>query len=55
MLRGLGKPDGDRLVWDIASDGPKVTVNGLDLSQLGGAGQPKGKPGQPPSHQAVQA
>jgi hypothetical protein len=47
MLRGLAKPDGDRLVWDIVSDGPKVTVNGLDLSQLGGGDKPKGKPGQP--------
>ena len=22
MLRGLAKPDGERLVWDIVSDGP---------------------------------
>ena len=36
MLRGLAKPDGERLVWDIVSDGPTVTVNGIDLSQLGG-------------------
>ena len=36
LLRGLGKPDGKQLVWDIVSDGPSVTVNGLDLSQLGG-------------------
>lgn len=36
MLRGLAQPDGQRLVWDIVSDGPKVTVNGLDLSELGG-------------------
>jgi hypothetical protein len=48
MLRGLAKPDGDRLVWNIASDGPLVTVNGIDLSQLGGD-KSKGKPpGQPP-------
>ena len=44
MLRGLAKPDGKQLVWDIVSDGPSVTVNGLDLSQLGGGDKPKGKP-----------
>jgi hypothetical protein len=48
MLRGLAKPDGKKLVWDIVSDGPSVTVNGLDLSQLGGAGKPGEKPGQKP-------
>ena len=59
MLRGLGKPDGAGLVWDIVSDGPTVTVNGLDLSQLGSADQAEAatagreagsaaaKPGQP--------
>jgi hypothetical protein len=47
MLRGLAKPDGQRLVWDVVSDGPSVTVNGLDLSQFSGD-KPKGKaPGQP--------
>jgi hypothetical protein len=54
MLRGLARPDGERLVWDLASDGPTLTVNGLDLSQMGNADKPKGKPpmtkpGQPPS------
>ncbi len=44
MLRGLAKQDGGRLVWDIVSDGPTVTVNGLDLSQLGNADQPKPPP-----------
>jgi len=50
MMRGLAKPDGQKLVWDIVSDGPSVTVNGLDLSQLGGGGAPKppAKPGQQP-------
>lgn len=53
MLRGLAKPDGDRLVWDVVSDGPSVTVNGLDLSQLAGSDDkpkkkpPGGQPGQP--------
>ncbi len=44
MLRGMAKPAGDRLVWDIVSDGPSLTVNGLDLSQLGGGDTPKSKP-----------
>jgi hypothetical protein len=43
MLRGLAKQDGERLVWDIVSDGPKLTVNGLDLSQLAGGDKPKAK------------
>ena len=43
MLRGLGKPDGKKLVWDIVSDGPTVTVNGLDLSQLGSGDKPKSR------------
>jgi hypothetical protein len=53
MLRGLAKPDGKALVWDVVSDGPSVTVNGLDLSQLGGGSgdKPKAKPpaGKPPA------
>jgi hypothetical protein len=44
MMRGMAKPDGQKLVWDIVSDGPSVTVNGLDLSQMGGGEKPKGKP-----------
>lgn len=44
MARGLAKQDGPRLVWDIVSDGTAVTVNGLDLTQLGGGDKPKGKP-----------
>ncbi len=43
MLRGLARPEGDRLIWDIASDKGVTTVNGIDLSQLGGD-KPKGKP-----------
>lgn len=49
MLRGMAKPDGKRLVWDIVSDGPTVTVNGLDLTQLANGGKPPGKPSQKPS------
>jgi hypothetical protein len=44
MARGLAKQDGDRLVWDVVSEGPKVTVNGMDLSALGGTDKSKGKP-----------
>jgi hypothetical protein len=48
MMRGLAKPDGDKLVWDIASDGPTLTVNGMDMSALaGGGGGGKEKPHQP--------
>jgi hypothetical protein len=53
MMRGMAKQDGQKLVWDIVSDGPSVTVNGLDLSQMGGGGEkpkerhPGAKPGQP--------
>jgi hypothetical protein len=52
MLRGLAKPDGDRLVWDVVSDGPSLTVNGLELSELGG-GKPRAKP--PPQRSPGQA
>jgi hypothetical protein len=51
ILRGLAKPDGNRLVWDVASDGTAVTVNGIDLSGLAGdkpkAKQPNAPQGQP--------
>jgi hypothetical protein len=50
MLRGLAKPDGDRLVWDIASEGMTVTVNGIDLSALADS-KPKAKPANPPQGQ----
>jgi hypothetical protein len=43
MLRGLAKPDGDHLVWDVVSDGPSLTVNGLELSELWGS-KPRAKP-----------
>jgi hypothetical protein len=48
LLRGLAKPDGERLVWNIASDGPSLTVNGVDLSQLGGDKSKDKLPVQPP-------
>jgi hypothetical protein len=44
MLRGMAKPNGNQLVWDIVSDGPNLTVNGMDLSALTGGDKPKAKP-----------
>jgi hypothetical protein len=44
MLRGLAKQEGDRLVWDVVSDGTATTVNGIDLKQLGGGGKSKAGP-----------
>jgi hypothetical protein len=41
----MAKPVGNQLVWDVVSDGPKLTVNGMDMSALtGGADKPKAKP-----------
>ncbi|HTI80897.1 MAG TPA: hypothetical protein VL614_10665 [Acetobacteraceae bacterium] len=52
MMRGLAKPDGDKLVWDIASEGPKLTVNGMDMSALAGGGKETPRqPGAKPSRQ----
>ncbi len=42
MLRGLARPDGERLVWNIVSEAGSLTVNGVDLSQLAG-GKPRPK------------
>jgi len=39
LARGLAKPDGDGLAWDIAFDETKkVVVNGTDLSRIAGGG-----------------
>ena len=48
MARGLAKPDGDHLVWDVVSDDGKLTINGMDLSALGGGDKGSDKPQQPP-------
>ncbi len=45
MARGLARPEEDRLVWDIVSDGKVLTINGVDASSLLGAGAPGGAPG----------
>jgi hypothetical protein len=42
MLRGLARPDGERLVWNVVSEAGSLVVNGMDLSQLGG-GKPRPK------------
>jgi hypothetical protein len=41
LARGMARPQGDRLLWDIAYTKGHVTVNGTDLSALTGA---------PPNH-----
>ncbi|HXT80254.1 MAG TPA: hypothetical protein VN702_11870 [Acetobacteraceae bacterium] len=37
MARGMARPKGDRLVWDITYIKGRVTVNGTDMSALAGA------------------
>ena len=36
MLRGLGRQNGQQMVWDIAVDNNSVTVNGTDLTAMMG-------------------
>lgn len=40
FLKGLGKPDGDAMVWDIVYDGQKLLVNGNDISAMAPGGSP---------------
>ncbi len=41
LARGLAKPDGQGLAWDITFDeSRKVVVNGTDLSRIAGDGAP---------------
>lgn len=47
MMRGLAKPDGDKLVWDVVSNGPNLTVNGIDMSALTGGDPKPGHPAKP--------
>jgi hypothetical protein len=42
MAKGMGRPDGDALVWDVAVNHGALTVNGIPL------GHPPGIPGAPP-------
>ncbi len=34
FLKGIGKPDGDSIVWNISFQDKKLLVNGTDLSQM---------------------
>jgi hypothetical protein len=43
LAKGMGKQEGDTLVWDIAFADGLVTVNGIPMGQRGG-----GAPGVPP-------
>jgi len=36
MARGLGRPDGDRLVWDIVASERRALINGVDVMNMGG-------------------
>jgi hypothetical protein len=46
MARGLGRPDGDRLVWDIVASERRASVNGVDVMNMVGS-----PPGPRPSRQ----
>jgi hypothetical protein len=36
LAKGIGRPEGDSLIWDISlGDGP-IAVNGIPLGQAGG-------------------
>jgi len=43
MARGLARPDGDKLVWDLAISDSQALVNGVDVMAL-----------QPPAEQKPQ-
>jgi hypothetical protein len=44
LARGLARSDGDRLIWDLAATlAGGITVNGVDLSALGGPGDQGGQ------------
>jgi hypothetical protein len=34
FLKGIGKPEGDSIVWNISFQDKKLLVNGTDLSQM---------------------
>ena len=35
LAKGIGRPDGDSLIWDISLGGGPMTVNGIPLGQAG--------------------
>jgi hypothetical protein len=43
MARGLGRPDGDRLVWDIVASERRASVNGVDVMNMVGP-PPRARP-----------
>jgi hypothetical protein len=49
MLRGLGRQQGDRMVWQITSENEDVKVNGTDMTALFGQAQKEsgGAPARP--------
>ncbi len=51
MIRGLARPDGSRLVWDLAITEDQALVNGVDVMAMGNAGGPPAQqaPAQKPS------
>jgi hypothetical protein len=51
MLRGLGRQDAGRIVWDISAREGQVMVNGVDVTALAG-GKPQAK--QPAAKQPAQ-
>lgn len=40
MVRGLARPEGDRLVWDLAITEDQALVNGVDVMAMGNKGAP---------------
>jgi len=51
LARGLAKPEGDHLIWDVVANETGATVNGVDISSLAGGGQaPPRPPSKRPSH-----
>jgi hypothetical protein len=40
IARGLARPEGDHLVWDVLADQSGTTVNGVDIASLAGGGPP---------------
>jgi len=52
LARGLARPEGDHLVWDVVADESGATVNGVDISSLTGGQAPSDAPHKRPSPQS---
>ena len=48
MVRGLGKAEGNRLIWDLAITDEQALVNGVDVMKMAGGGSPDPAPQSPP-------